>query len=113
MNTKELIQTIKDEKLYDYYPFSIGHPYAPGNIGIEAMGSCCEGIYEDENGNWRAFDQNDRGGITEYPNKYTEAEACQYLLEFLRHHKRTYPKHKIQWGCVINPELWWDEPSPE
>jgi len=112
MNTKELVQIIKDEKLYEHYAFRIGHPSSPSEIGTYVLSSCCQGIYQDAKGIWRTFEETDRGGVYESPREYTEEEACLDLLELLRYYKRSRPNNKVAYN-LVNRELWWDAPLPE
>ncbi|HCC36077.1 MAG TPA: hypothetical protein DEQ02_10825 [Ruminococcaceae bacterium] len=93
MNVKELLQTIKKGKLYQYRCFQIyiGNPDNNGRAiaGTYVFGAERDGIFQDENGIWRKFLEDERGVIRIAKNKdvplaFTEEEACLNLLETLR-----------------------------
>lgn len=113
MNVQELIQTIKAEKLYEYYCFQIGPPHDRNNIGTFMGGGVHEGIYRDKNEEWCMYFQDDRGGVDIDPQKYTESEACEQLLASLRRKKAIkleYREKKIDY-TIKNPDRWWTEPK--
>jgi hypothetical protein len=95
MNVKELIKIIRDEKLYYYTCYRIGHPDEPalamsyaGNSPID-NGICCG-----ENGMWKEYCIEERGRVIWANGELTEDEACQKLLHTMREEKAWRIKRK-------------------
>lgn len=88
MNIQELLQVIRNEKLYEYTSFQIGPPHGENNVGTWSSSGDTQGVFMDEDGVWRRYRQSERGGIqmADYTSN-SEDEACKAFLEMLRSHK--------------------------
>jgi hypothetical protein len=117
MNVQELIGIIKAEKLYNYMIFCI----SKGRLGADELiaGTYCaysesEGIYQEEDGTWRKYYEDDRGVIfiaskDGVADEYTEDEACHALLKRMRDTKESAIKRRVpkRHFKVLKPEIWW------
>lgn len=122
---QELIEIIKNEKLYEYHPFQIGPPRSKDNIGAYVHTVDCEGIYAGENGIWYYYIEGERGNIKlagklhpesqahRYPEEkareYTEDEACRLLLDSMRSEKQSsQSRNQKKMGYFfMNKDKWW------
>lgn len=111
MDIRELVDIIKEEKLYEYQCFQIGDPKDKKNsIWTSAENSDSEtyGILKNESGIWQQYSINERGSIIFSEKKFTESTACENLLKGMRIHKNymvAYHHPKLKY-IIHNPEKW-------
>ena len=114
---KKLLQIIKKGKLYQYTCFQIligEPPYGKAIAGTWVPGAETRGIFQDENGIWRKFLEDESGVIRiaknkDVPRAFTEEEACNELLNTMRLEKdlaKEYHWRKMR-PRIISPENWW------
>jgi|GEM_PF-5464701 len=102
MIVNELIEIIRDEELNYYACIQIGHP----NIGKPLVlsyegGAEIEGIfYDGESGTWKRYRIHERGTTVWKDGDYSETEACQDLLDYMRTQKRRRLETKNHWGRI-------------